>query len=76
MDCIELVELVTLYIEGELPKNERRRFDAHLRGCPHCVVYLQQMRATLVAVGSIPVESIGPVARRRLLQAFHDWKSG
>ena len=31
MSCKELVELVTDYLEGALPPEDRARFDAHLR---------------------------------------------
>lgn len=74
MDCNELVEVITDYLEGTLPEKDRARFDAHLLECPFCVIYLQQMRATLAAVGEIPVESIAPSARDELLRTFRDWK--
>jgi predicted anti-sigma-YlaC factor YlaD len=74
MDCIELVELVTDYLEGALPRNDSDRFEAHLRECPYCEEYLRQMRATLFAVGRIPTESVSPAAQERLLQAFRNWK--
>jgi anti-sigma factor RsiW len=74
MVCIELVELVTDYLEGALPQQERDRFEAHLRECPPCGEYLRQMRATLIALGRIPAESVPPVVEERLLQAFRNWK--
>ena len=74
IDCIELVEVITDYIEGTLPQRDRDRFDAHLRECPFCVIYLEQMRATITALGTISVESISDDARERLLDAFRDWK--
>lgn len=74
MDCIELVELITDYIESALPPHDRERFEAHLRECPYCVAYVSQMRATLGALGKIPVESISEPAKQRLLTAFRDWK--
>ena len=74
MDCNELVEVITDYLEGTLPEKDRARFDAHLLECPFCVTYLEQMRATLTAVGEIPVESLPPSARDELLRSFRDWK--
>jgi predicted anti-sigma-YlaC factor YlaD len=75
MDCNELVEVITDYIEATLSRIDRDRFEAHLRECPYCVTYLDQMRATLSALGRIPVESISDHARARLLDAFCDWKN-
>ncbi len=74
MDCNELVEVITDYIEGTLSQTDRMRFDTHLRECPYCVTYVEQMRATLSALGEIPVETVSDAARDRLLGAFRDWK--
>jgi anti-sigma factor RsiW len=75
MDCNELVEVITSYLEGVLPQADRARFDEHLRDCPYCVTYLEQMRATLRAIGEIPVESVSEAALNRLLTTFRNWKT-
>ncbi len=63
---------------GELRKDfspsDRERFEAHLRECPYCVTYLEQMRATLSALGGFQSSRSNDVARSRLLSAFRDWK--
>ena len=74
MDCNELVEVITDYLEGTLPDADRVRFDSHLEECPFCVIYVAQMRATLSTLGSVPTETISPQARDELLRAFRDWK--
>ena len=71
--CREFVELVTDYLEGRLPPAERERFEAHLELCAGCQAYVEQMRATLGALGRIPEETISPEARAELLHAFRDW---
>jgi anti-sigma factor RsiW len=75
MDCNELVEVITDYLEATLSRTDRERFEVHLRECPYCVTYLDQMRATLSALGRIPVESVSDRARKELLDAFCDWKN-
>lgn len=40
--CIELVELLTDYLEGALPPDEVAAVEAHLALCPHCQVYLDR----------------------------------
>jgi anti-sigma factor RsiW len=40
MDCNELVELVTAYLDGSLDLDTRARFDAHLVECDGCENYL------------------------------------
>jgi anti-sigma factor RsiW len=74
LTCRELVELVTDYLEGALPDEERARFEAHLVECDGCAAYLAQMRDTLRIAGRLREESIAPEARESLLRAFRDWK--
>ena len=73
--CRQVVELVTDYLEGTLGWAKRRRFERHLARCEHCSAYVDQMRATLAALGTIPPESIAPEARDALVQAFRDWRA-
>ena len=68
--CQQVVEMVTDYLEGDLSRRDRRRFEHHLAGCPHCSAYLAQMRATIQALGSVPVDSLSDEACDALLAAF------
>ena len=72
--CKELVELVTEYLEGTLPAAERARFDAHLGRCDGCQTYLEQMRQTVAALGSLDEATAPEEATRQLLETFRDWK--
>ena len=74
MACQELVELVTAYFDGSLSRSDRRRFRAHLRGCPHCTGYVEQMRLIIEATGRLTEEDIPPQAREELLEAFRGWR--
>jgi anti-sigma factor RsiW len=76
MACQELVELVTAYFDGSLSRSDRRRFEAHIRGCEHCTAYLEQMRVMIEATGRLTEEDIEPAAREELLDAFRDWREG
>jgi anti-sigma factor RsiW len=73
LTCAELVELVTEYLEGTLPPEERRRFEAHVAECDGCAAYLAQMRDTLRIAGRLGEESLAPEAREALLRVFRDW---
>jgi anti-sigma factor RsiW len=75
MPCQELVEAITEYLEGTMAPEDRRRFDAHLRKCPYCSAYLEQMRQTIVTMGALTEESIAPEARDELIAAFRDWRA-
>jgi anti-sigma factor RsiW len=72
--CLELVQVITAYLEGTLGADDRRRFDAHLEECPWCVNYVAQMRQMIAALGELPADSIAPARRREILDAFRDWR--
>lgn len=74
MDCNELVELVTAYLDGELDPDTRARFDSHLLDCDGCENYLQQFRETVRTVGRITDNELDPAFRNRLLDAFKDFR--
>jgi anti-sigma factor RsiW len=74
MVCKELVELVTDYLEGTLPEEERARFERHLSGCNGCTNYLEQMRQTIRLTGELQAESLVPQQRQDLLKLFRTWK--
>ena len=74
LDCAELVELVTAYLDGSLDPDTRERFDLHIADCDGCENYLQQFRATVSTVGKIPFDELDPAFRGRLVGAFRDWR--
>jgi anti-sigma factor (TIGR02949 family) len=74
LSCQEIVELVTEYLEGTLPRAERRAFEQHLAGCPHCTNYLDQMRQTIKLTGRLTEEALDPELRSRILDAFRDFR--
>ena len=75
MNCSELVELVTEYLEGALPEDRRARFEEHLRGCDGCTAYMEQFRTTIRLTGMLTEEQVPAEARDALLGAFRAWSS-
>jgi anti-sigma factor RsiW len=74
LTCQELVELVTDYLEGSLGWRDRRRVAKHLSGCDGCTRYVEQMRETLMLLGTVPVDTLSAEARSTLLDAFRDFE--
>jgi anti-sigma factor RsiW len=72
--CREVVELLTEYLEGTLSGRERRRVERHLRGCPHCSLYLEQLRTAIAALQDLPEEALSDEARDELVDAFRAWR--
>jgi anti-sigma factor RsiW len=75
LNCRELVELVTAYLEGDLSSGERKRFDAHLSACDGCTMYVEQMRRTIELTGTLRSDDVSREAEDALLRAFRDWKA-
>ena len=73
--CQEVVELVTDYLEGALPAADRRRFEAHLAGCPHCTEYLAQIRETIRLAGRVAPEDLTPAMRTDLTDLYRRWRA-
>lgn len=73
--CQQAVELVTAYLEGALSRRDRRRFETHLRACPNCTAYLEQIKATIRLTGAIEPEDLTPEARADLTDLYRRWRS-
>jgi anti-sigma factor RsiW len=73
--CVEVVELVTDYLEGALPRRVRRGLEAHLAGCPHCTEYLAQMRVTIRLTGRLRERDLPPPLRAELAELFAAWRA-
>jgi predicted anti-sigma-YlaC factor YlaD len=73
--CQQAVELVTDYLEGALSRRERKRFETHLRRCPNCAAYLEQIRITIRLAGQIEPEALTPDARQDLIELYRRWRS-
>jgi anti-sigma factor RsiW len=72
--CQQVVELVSDYIEGALSRKDRRRFESHLRNCANCTTYLEQMRATIRATGTLKPEDLSLEAQREFTEIFRKWR--
>ena len=70
LTCAELVELVTDYLEGTLPSAERARLEGHLRGCPGCTAYVEQMKVAIAALGSMEPAPPDPAVRAELIELY------
>ncbi|MEA2557014.1 MAG: hypothetical protein QOG88_552 [Actinomycetota bacterium] len=75
MECRDLVEAVTAYLEHEMSPEDRARFDQHLALCDGCTNYLAQIRETIRLTGSLDPEAIPSEQRSALQGVFAAWAS-
>jgi anti-sigma factor (TIGR02949 family) len=74
LDCKDVVEVVTDYLEGVMAPEDRRRFERHLDDCDGCLHYLEQLRAVIRLAGRPTVESVPPETMAGLLRKFRTWQ--
>jgi anti-sigma factor RsiW len=72
--CQQAVELVTNYLEGALPRADRRRYEGHLAGCPHCTEYLAQMRKTIELTGTLTPADLTPQMQTEFIALYRQWR--
>lgn len=73
IDCQDLVELVTAYLDDVLDAHERARIDQHLDACPGCATVVAQWRSVIAMAGRLDAsdaERLDPAVRGRLVDAF------
>jgi MFS family permease len=71
LDCKEVVELVTEFLDGELSAHTELKLVTHVRGCLGCSRYVDQVRQTIEELRGLPTEQrLTPAARSQLIAAF------
>jgi anti-sigma factor RsiW len=68
--CIDVVEMITDYLEGALPAAEAKRLELHLECCPGCGEYVAQMRELDGSLGSLREDSLPTEMRDALIATF------
>jgi anti-sigma factor RsiW len=58
IDCNEVVEVVTDYLERALAEDERRLVEKHLAECEGCETYVAQMRQTVTALRGVQGQAV------------------
>lgn len=72
LDCNELVELVTAYLDGALAPEDEGRVIEHLSTCDGCSTYVDQIRFTIRQLSHADPGPLDEGRRRELLAAFRD----
>jgi anti-sigma factor RsiW len=75
MNCRQVVELMTDYIEGALSSRDRTRFEEHIAGCDGCRAYLAELQMTRRVLGRLADEPVPASVEQDLLEAFRSWRS-
>jgi anti-sigma factor RsiW len=74
--CREVVELLSSYLDGELPASPRARVEAHLAACEGCSMVLDELRETIRLTGGLTEDRLTEAQSATLLAGFRGWASG
>lgn len=74
LNCRDVVELVTDFLEGRMSGEDRGRFEEHLNACSGCRAYLDQMRMTVQMLGKLDESALPEHVQEALVRAFRTWK--
>jgi anti-sigma factor RsiW len=72
--CQQAVELMSDYLDGALPRRQRRRLERHLANCDVCTEYLEQLQATIALTGSAAPEDLDPEVLDGLTELFRRYR--
>jgi anti-sigma factor RsiW len=70
--CEDVVQLITAYLDGDLPDDMRADVDEHLDGCDGCRNVLAQWRTIIALAGRLTeadVDNTDEITRDRLISA-------
>ena len=74
LNCQEVVELVTDYLEQALLPETQTQVEDHLEQCPGCKVYLEQVQQTIMMLRKLSEQQTFPETKQDLLEIFRNWK--
>jgi len=68
MRCQQIQELLSAYLDGELPPSPGKQIDEHLRSCAACRARWEELRETVELVRALPELAPPPDWRKQLTQ--------
>ena len=74
LNCQEVVELVTDYLEQALLPEMQTEFEKHVNECPGCDTYLAQVQQTIMMLRKLAEQQTFPETKQDLLEIFRNWK--
>jgi predicted anti-sigma-YlaC factor YlaD len=73
LNCQEVVELVTDYLEQALLPEKQAQFEEHIEECPGCDTYLEQVQQTIMMLRKLSEQQTFPETKLDLLEIFRNW---
>jgi anti-sigma factor RsiW len=61
LQCVELVDSLTAYLDGEVNEGQRRRVEQHLETCEGCRAALDQFQTVIGVAGRLTADDVAHV---------------
>jgi anti-sigma factor RsiW len=76
LSCQQIFELLSEYLDAELPPDLCERLTAHIHSCAPCVEFVESLRQSIALCKDLPQEQAVPPltgdAREKLKRAYED----
>lgn len=72
VECRQIAELLSDYLEGALPKRTRELLEWHIEGCAPCVAFVNTFRGTVTAAANLRSVQIPAELKQRLLAVLRE----
>ena len=70
MNCRDMVDYLSDYVDGELDASIRKIIETHGGECPPCRAFVRTLRRTVEMVQASPSEPLPPILRQALCAAL------
>ena len=71
-DCVEVRQLSSDYLEGDLPPSRMERIRAHIAGCGPCQSFVQSLGSIVGMLIRLPSAEASPTFKKSLLDVARD----
>lgn len=76
LSCQQIFDLLSEYLDAELPPDLCERLTAHIQSCAPCVEFVESLRRSIALCKDLPqVQAVPPLteeARKKLQRAYED----
>ena len=76
VDCDEIHELASDYLDTDLSEEEREWIQKHLEMCMHCHSFMDTLRSTITMLGDLPSKPMPDSLKEKLRQIPSRRESG
>lgn len=70
--CRQVVEMLTDYLDGVLPMEDRAALEQHLVLCEECTTFLEQLRTTIGLTGVLREEDVPDQVMAAVMQVIKE----